>query len=251
MSTIMPADFYVEEEDKAKSQARAQYASISRMVAAMGCDYDRLEELRDMAKTPRYVAGWNRPGYMPDNPPSEFDDVDDARNYVADEMERHKGESGDFGNERNIEVSDAAVDECRNGEGEYGATFGNYHYFVTRDGFMPLSEDEAEEFKELEEAAGEYEDQDAARDAIREDPLSVAVRSGWETPGAELKAAEFQILLCTGGPAVRIMGELNEYGEPCRAWLEYQDWGTPWTHYMRASQATLLDYARCFYFGEG
>ncbi len=79
-----------------------------------------------------YSAGWNMPGYMPDSDPAVFLDADGAREYVADQMESAIEESGDFGNEKNIEVSVAAIDECRIGSGEYGATFGNYHYFVTR-----------------------------------------------------------------------------------------------------------------------
>jgi hypothetical protein len=77
----------------------------------------------------------------------------------------------------------------------------------------------------------DYHDEDQARERIYEDPLEVLVRSGWSGQGAELTPEEFSILLCTGGPAVRIRGELNEYGEPSRAWLEHQDWGTPWTEY--------------------
>lgn len=110
-------------------------------------------------------------------------------------------------------------------------------------------EENAEELAELEDAAGDCTDEDAARDNIQEDPLEVAVRSDWTTPGETLEASEFMILLCTGGPAVRIVGELNQ-GEPCRAWLEYQDWGTPWTQYFGASSATLCQYASHFYFGE-
>jgi hypothetical protein len=94
-------------------------------------------------------------------------------------------------------------------------------------------------------------DSDRARQTIEEDALSVEVRSGWCSPGSEMKAEEFCILLCTGGPAVRIRGELNEYGEPDRAWLECQDWFTPWTQVFDVEQETLLAYARCFYFGEG
>lgn len=110
--------------------------------------------------------------------------------------------------------------------------------------------EEAAELQELEEAAGECEDSDDARERIQEDPLSLEVRSGWTTLGEPLTAEEFCILLSTGGPATRIVGELNEHREPCRAWLEAQDWGTPWTRFYDASQETLLSYARCFYFGE-
>ena len=97
-------------------------------------------------------------------------------------------------------------------------------------------------------------DEDEARQRIEEDALSVEVRSDWHTPGSsdeDRKPAQFCILLCTGGPACRIMGELDENLEPHRAWLEHQDWGTPWTQYYEPGiQETLLAYARVFYFGE-
>lgn len=94
-------------------------------------------------------------------------------------------------------------------------------------------------------------DRDDAERRIHEDALSVEVRSGWHTPGdGNTAPTEFKILITTGGPAVRIIGELNEHAEPICAWLEVQDWGTPWTEYTNADDATLLAYANCFYFGE-
>ena len=93
----------------------------------------------------------------------------------------------------------------------------------------------------------ELHDADAASDAIREDALEVQVRSGWTNPGETLEPAEFNILLCTGGPAVRIMGELDNYGNPERAWLEYKDWGTPWVELIESDtmdkRNALLEYA--------
>ena len=70
-----------------------------------------------------------------------------------------------------------------------------------------------------------------------------------DAAGETLDAGEFAILLCTGGPAVRIVGELDQ-GEPCRAWLEYRYWGTPWTRWFDASSDTLCKYAANFFFGE-
>lgn len=106
------------------------------------------------------------------------------------------------------------------------------------------------EFTDLGYAAGDCENRDAARERIQQDPLSVQVRSGWYNPCDSQEAPEeFEILLCTGGPAVRIIGELDEHNEPSRAWLEYQDWGTPWQRYFDAEQDTLLAYCREFYFG--
>jgi hypothetical protein len=110
--------------------------------------------------------------------------------------------------------------------------------------------DEAEELADLEDEAGDCEDQDEAQQRIDEDPLSVEVRSGWHCPGGEMEAAEYQILLTTGGPAVRIIGGIGLHGEPSSAWLEVQDWGKLWTQYFSADQDTLLRYVSCFYFGE-
>lgn len=95
-----------------------------------------------------------------------------------------------------------------------------------------------------------------AQTAINEDPLSIEVRSDWWTldqyAEESKKPSAFKILLCTGGPAVQIIGELNEYCEPESARIEHQDWGTPWTEYRLTAdeQETLLEYCRQFYFGE-
>ena len=97
--------------------------------------------------------------------------------------------------------------------------------------------------EELEAAAGDYESQEDAERAIWENPLDISYRSGWNSSPEDLQPEEFQILLCTGGPAVRIMGDLDHYGQPCRAWFEYQDWGTPWTMLFEG-QGDALDYAQ-------
>lgn len=105
------------------------------------------------------------------------------------------------------------------------------------------------ELAELNEAADDCESRDDAEERIQQDPLSVQVRSGWEDPGTELTAYEFEILLCWGGPAVRIRGELDEHKQPDRAWMEFQGWGSPWCQYFDAEQATLLAYASQFSYG--
>lgn len=139
-----------------------------------------------------------------------------------------------------------------------------------REAIEPNEADEWEatnglELKELEAAAGDCESREDAEQRIQEDPLSVEVRSGWYTPGSEdREPEEYNILLATGGPAVRIIGDLGRYCEPSSATLEVQDWFTPWTEYRgvtdpndagalvdQPSQDVLLTYARCFYFGEG
>jgi hypothetical protein len=113
---------------------------------------------------------------------------------------------------------------------------------------------EIAELKELNEAAGEFTSRADVETRIQEDALSVEVRTDWEpvdvySKGVASSAVEFRILLPTGGPASRIRGELSN-GEPDRAWLEVQDWGTPWVRYHDIAQETLLTYARLFYYGE-
>lgn len=164
---------------------RSAYECIAEMVAALECDYDRLEELRE-----------HRTDWLKEHPGKFLDPKDTRNNYAL------------------------------------------------------ACPDEAEKLSELTEVAGECESREDADRRISEDPLSVEVRSDWHAVGDSEDAGEgeFCILLGTGGPATRIRGKLSD-GEPCRAWLEAQDWGTPWTQYFGADQETLLTYARQFYFG--
>jgi hypothetical protein len=110
-----------------------------------------------------------------------------------------------------------------------------------------LSIEDQEEVEALELMRNDCEDEDDARQVLEASPLSVEIRSGWYAPGEDpAPAEEFQILLCTGGPAVRIMGTIDHRGAPDRAWLEFQDWGTPWTQYFEAKSDVLVDYASHF-----
>lgn len=164
-------------ESDARQQARAQVESIVALVAALNCDYDRLEELRE-------------------------------------------------------ERSDWLLNEG------YATSIGEWG---------KAHPAEAEELVNLEEAAGSCTSREQAEDRIREDALSVEVRSGWQTAGENLEPSEFRIVLCTGGPQVEITGELSQ-GEPSRAWIAYQDWNESGD--LTGNQDDLLAYAACFYFGE-
>lgn len=227
--------------DTARDQAIVQCQSIVQMVAALDVDYDRLAELRELRKTLRFVAGWNMPGYMPDSEPASFDNAENARIYIADEMESEADNiESDVENpdESDLEPITAewssratcaqlreAAERVRAGSGEYGLTVGAYHYWVTQDGNM-LEPDENEELQELENAAGECTSEDDAQQAIDEDPLSVEYRSDWSSPGEALTPSEFRIVLCAGGPHVEIRGEINHRGDPCSPRIIYKDWGT-------------------------
>ena len=97
----------------------------------------------------------------------------------------------------------------------------------------------------------EWEGMDPS-EAIQAGPLEVAIRTDWHSLDVDSTETEYKILLCTGGPVVRIIGELGEYNDPQTARIEYQDWGTPWTELYTDSDedAAMLTYARQFYFGE-
>jgi hypothetical protein len=195
------------DNERAKEQAKAQYESIAEMVAALQCDYDRLEELRDERKdlAEAVSAAETELLEVQVNGELTLDDLEEAKETLAD-----------------------ARKDLAEWDSEYGA-----------------------ELIQLQEDAGDCENQEQARERIQEDPLSVEVRSGWCSPGGEMEAEEFQILLCTGGPACRIRGELGQYSAPRRAWIEYQDWFTAWEEYHSCvDQDVLLAYCREFFFGE-
>ncbi len=181
----------IDKRDNAKYDAlmktgKCAADALREMVAALECDYDRLEELKE--------------------------------------------ERGDY--EPDTDGDSLSAEDKRN---EWATVF----------------HDDATELTELETAAGECTSQDEARERIQEDALSVEVRADWHEVGGDSEPTDFTILLTTGGPAVRIMGELQD-GQPHRAWLEVQDWGTSWTEYRDDGLSdVLLAYAGCFYFGEG
>lgn len=160
-----------DKENTGFTQAQAQAASICAMVAALGVDYDRLQELRDERE--------------------EFGDSPEwSQTYPA----------------------------------------------------------ESAELAELEEAAGDCESEEEARERIQEDALSVEVRSDWCNPGETMEAGEFRIVLCTGGPHVEIVGDLNQ-GEPSRPRILYRDWGES-GELFDFDHDVVTRYCSCFYFGE-
>ena len=233
----------------ALQQAAAQLESIAQMVAALSVDYERLADLRELAKTPRFYAGFNMPGFLPDSEPGVFDDDEDAKRSIIESI-KHAEESAET---ESIAEALAAFAEDVNLESEEFTLRGpdGLAYWVNQDGFM-IDEDPAqrEELETLESEAGGADSEEEAREILQQDPLSVEYRSGWSHNPRELEPEEFCVLLCTGGPAVRIRGELGEHGAIYRARLEYQDWFTPWTHYSDADSATLVAYCEALGVGE-
>ena len=105
-----------------------------------------------------------------------------------------------------------------------------------------------EMLKAVENAADD--EREAAEQAIYDDPLEVSVRcASWGSPYDHLEPDEYRILLCTGGPAVQITGDLNEHMQPVTARLQHQDWFEPWETLSIDDQdnEALLTYAYHFF----
>lgn len=232
--------------DNAYDQAIAQAESIVAMVAALNVDYDRLEELRYLRKTPRYVAGWNMAGFMPDNESVAFDNFEDAQRYILAELKEREEQAE---SEDDAFSLMAFAEDINLESGEFSATHKGYAYWVTMDGSMlDESADDIEELAELEDAAGDCESQDDARERIQEDPLSIEVRSGWDDVGSTLTPSEARIVLCAGGPHVEILCDIED-GSPSRPRILYRDWGDS-GELFDFDGATVLKYLQEFYFGE-
>ncbi len=93
---------------------------------------------------------------------------------------------------------------------------------------------------------------DEIRESINNSALSVEFRSGWSTNSEKLEVEEFKILLTWGGPALRVIGDLDQYKQTENIKLQFQDWGTPWTDFqLSENQENALNwFCNCFYFGE-
>ena len=87
-------------------------------------------------------------------------------------------------------------------------------------------------------------------DQLTEMPLSVSVRSGWQHPGVnDQSPEEYELLLGTGGPAVRVYGRLDEHARPRSAELQGQNWFTPWERTtVDQDEEVLLQFAGYFYY---
>lgn len=93
------------------------------------------------------------------------------------------------------------------------------------------------------------DEREAAEQAIYDDPLAVDVRSGWVNVWtAEFEPVEYRVLLCTGGPAVQLEGELDDRNQPYNVQLQHQDWFEPWQTVPLTAEDTeaLLTYVRYF-----
>ncbi len=91
-------------------------------------DYVQRYEGQCKACKPKFVAGWNMPGYMPDCEPVEFDDADDARQYIIDAIKLAEDQAE---TEEQAEELAAFAEEVNLQRGEFSAQCQGFVYFVT------------------------------------------------------------------------------------------------------------------------
>lgn len=195
--------------DNARDQAIIQVESIVAMVAALGVDYDRLEELRD-----------------------ELEELHDLRAEC-------------------LRLRQAQIKAVTRADSERVTV--SLTEFETESGdrlreLEELHEADLEELAELEDAAGDCSDEEEARERIQDDPLSIEFRSDWCSYGDEMTPSEARIVLCTGGPHVEILCDL-ENGSPSRPRVIYKDWGTSGEIFDFDHDA-VTRYLEQLYFGE-
>jgi hypothetical protein len=115
------------------------HARVSRLDSAVDCPICRAkvahlgdclgeDDEADDAEKMRFVAGWNMPGYMPDNAPEEFATFDEAKRYIIDAIKRAEDDTED---EAEAEELAAFAEDVNLQSSPFGATCGNYHYFVS------------------------------------------------------------------------------------------------------------------------
>ena len=91
--------------------------------------------------------------------------------------------------------------------------------------------------------------------SILDSALSIEFRSGWYSSLYDRvrlgEPAEFKILLTWGGPALRIIGEIENY-YAVNPKLQYQNWFEPWIDLeITESQEKALNwFCNKFYFGD-
>lgn len=81
----------------------------------------------------KWGAGWTMPGYMPDSEPAHFATWEEARDYLASEIERAtENQTEEESTKEELEGSAAieSLNALADGE-EFGRTVGGYHYWIS------------------------------------------------------------------------------------------------------------------------
>src|SRR5260370_40566108 len=73
----------------------------------------------------------------------------------------------------------------------------------------------------------ELDSEESRERIMSEGALEVSVRSDWYSAGGtqdDASPVEYRILLGTGGPVNRSVGELHQHGQPTNAQFQHHEW---------------------------
>ena len=86
---------------------------------------------------PKYTAGFNQPGYLPDSDPYEFDDFGEAQDYIIDELENAAdiaSNADDPDAEAECEAAKEEADQWRAEDGKHWNTYADgYAYWIMKE----------------------------------------------------------------------------------------------------------------------
>lgn len=77
-----------------------------------------------------YVAGWNQPGYLPDDEVAEFDTFDEAKRYIIGEIEYM---SEDAETEEDSETYSSIAEDVNLESGPFSIMVGDWAFWVARE----------------------------------------------------------------------------------------------------------------------
>lgn len=81
-----------------------------------------------------YVAGWNQPGYLPDEDVSTFETFEEARSFIADEMQVFADDEYESGRDDESEEAVQAGIEIPKFSGPFQIEAGGWVFWVVKAG---------------------------------------------------------------------------------------------------------------------
>ena len=89
-----------------------------------------------------FIAGWNMPGYLPEMDPVDFDDFEDARDYVADEIDKTADNAYQTNDTATQNDAENAIDDTNDwnaSDGPYWQVYADQYVYWVEEKFEATS----------------------------------------------------------------------------------------------------------------